>query len=618
MRFGAASLALLTFRARLVSARRPDVPQRIIVMGTMRRLASYLRPYPWLIALLAASMLTGLAAQMILPRLLSVVIDRGIGLKNMQMVLVYTGLLLAVSFGRAAAHWCQGYAQERLGQEVIRKLRHELYVRLQRLSFTYHTINSTGDQMSRLTSDLYSIMDFFGFGLAEMISSALVFTGTTVMLLLTDWKLALAVMSPIPVLMFFAFRFSGIVGPAWEKIREEMGKLTTTLQENISGVRLVKSFSRETHEIGKFDIRNTATLSANLNRADIESHTFPLLTFITGFCFLLLYAYGGRRVIAGTLTLGTLFAFNSYMWGLIWPVRFVGWLISLARRATAAGPRVFAILDAKQEIPEAENAPEMPPIEGRIRFENVHFKFEDGDGAPVLNGLNMEVEPGQVIAILGRTGSGKSSVINLIPRFYDPQEGRITIDGIDIRSVKLPSLRRQIGIVPQETFLFSDTVRNNIAFGRPDAALEEVQAAAEAGQAAEFISKLPKQYETRVGERGIGLSGGQKQRIAIARALLPDPHILILDEATSSVDAETEHALQMALDRVMRGRTSIIIAQRLSTVKNADKVIVLKDGVVVEEGTHEELLERGIEYKEIYNLQLRPQEEAFSDQLSAN
>ncbi|MBM3189448.1 MAG: ABC transporter ATP-binding protein, partial [Chloroflexi bacterium] len=549
----------------------------------------------------------GLAANLTVPRVLSFVIDRGIAARSMSAVVLYAGLLALVSAARAGAHYGQGYSQERLGQEVVRALRHDLYVRLQRLSFAFHTQHATGDQMSRLTSDVYSIMDFFGFGLAEMIGSSLVFLDTIAVLLLTDWRLALVVVAPIPMLMFFAFRFSGIVGPLWERIREEMGKLTTTLQENVSGIRVVKSFSQEGREIDKFAARNASTLSANLQRAGTEARTFPVLDFITGLCFLLLYWYGGRRVIGGVMTLGTFFAFNWYLWGLIWPIRFLGFLISLARRATAAGPRLFAILDSQMQIPEAPNAAGMPPIRGHIRLEGVHFAFDDAPDTPVLRGLDLEIEPGQIVAVLGRTGSGKSSLINLIPRFYDAQAGQITIDGIDIRDVTLESLRRQIGIVPQETFLFSDTVRNNIAFGRPDATAEEVEAAARAAQAHEFVSKLPKGYETRVGERGIGLSGGQKQRIAIARAVLTDPRILILDEATSSVDAETEHALQVALDHLMRNRTSIVIAQRLSTVRNADKVVVLKDGVVAEQGTHEELLARGGEYTAIYNLQLRPQ-----------
>lgn len=578
-------------------------------MRTLRRFATYLRPYPGLMSLLFVTMLGGIAAELVLPRLFGMAIDRGITERSATALLRYIGYLALTAALRAAIHYGRGYSQERTGQEMIRVLRRELYVRLQRLSFTFYTMHNTGDLMSRLTSDVGAVMEFFGFGLAEMIASVLIFCGTVTMLLLTDWQLTLVMLIPIPILMFFAFRFSGVVGPAWEKIREEMGKLTTTLQENVSGVRVVKAFAREEYEIDKFRVNNTNTLRANLARATLEAQTFPVLNFVTGFCLLLLYWYGGRRVYAGHMTIGTFFAFTWYLFGLIWPVRFLGYLISIAKEAIAAGPRIFEILDATQEIREAENAQPMPEIVGHIRFEDVYFAFEDDQTTPVLKGLNLEVLPGQIVAILGGTGSGKSSVINLIPRFYDPQQGRITIDGIDIRQVTLRSLRKQIGIVPQETFLFSDTVRNNIAFGRPDAPLEEVVEAAKAAQAHEFISKLPQGYDTRVGERGIGLSGGEKQRIAIARALLTNPRILILDEATSSVDAETEHALQVALDRLMRGRTSIVIAQRLSTVKNAHKVIVLKDGRVVEEGTHEELLRQGGEYTQIYNLQLRPREE---------
>ncbi len=577
-------------------------------MVILRRLGGYLKPFPGLLVQLFACMLAGLVAELLLPRILGLIVDRGLSAGSMKGVITYSAFLTAAALARAVMRYGQAYAQERLGQEVVRSLRHDLYVRLQRLSFSYYATSNTGDLMSRLTGDVNSVMEFFGFGLAEMITSSLIFLGTTTMLLVIDWRLALAVLAPVPPLAFIAFRFSSIVGPAWERIRAEMGKLSTKLQESISGVRVVKAFSREHHEIDRFVERNRATLSANLTRADIEARSFPVMSLLTGISFLMLYWYGGRRVLLGQMTMGTFFAFNWYLWGLIWPIRFLGFLISLARQAIAAGPRIFAILDSTHEIPEAPGAPSMSPIRGHIRFEDVHFAFEDGDGTPVLRSLSLEVEPGQVVAVLGGTGSGKSSVINLIPRFYDPQNGCITIDGTDLRHVTLPSLRRQIGIVPQETFLFSDTVRNNIAYGRPDATLEEVQAAAMAGQAHEFIAALPKGYDTRVGERGVGLSGGQKQRIAIARALLTDPRILILDEATSSVDAETEHSLQIALEGLMRGRTSIVIAQRLSTVKNADKVLVLKDGAVAEEGTHDELLALGGEYARIYQLQLKPQE----------
>ncbi len=582
-------------------------------MQTLRRLASYIKPFPWIVVLVFAGMFGGIAADLTLPRLLGWTIDRGLTAGSMGVVLRYVGLLAVLAVARASLRYLQGVSQDRLGQRVIRRLRHELYEKLQRLSFSYYTVHPTGDIMSRVTDDLYAIMDFFGFGLAEMVSASLMFTGTLVVLLLLDWRLALAVASPVPLLMLVAFRFSGIVGPKWERIRKEMGRLTSTLQESLSGVRVVKAFSRERDEMSKFGDRNLTMRTANLDRAAAEARTFPVLEFLSGICFVMLYGYGGHRVLNGQMTLGTLMAFNWYLWGLIWPIRFLGFLISLARRAAAAGPRVFEVLDANDEIPESDDATPMPRIQGHIVFENVTFAFPDGDGTPVLQGLDLEIQPGQVVAVLGGTGSGKSSLINLVPRFYDPQEGRILIDGQDIRHVTLGDLRRQIGIVPQETFLFSDTIRNNIAFGRPDATEEEVIAAARAAQAHEFISEIEEGYEARVGERGVGLSGGQKQRVAIARALLPDPRILILDEATSSVDAETEHLLQEALTELMRGRTSLVIAQRLSTVQNADTVLVLRDGRVAEQGTHEELMALGGEYTRIYDLQLRPQQEATID-----
>ena len=578
-------------------------------MQTLRRLASYIKPFPWIVALVLFGMFAGTAADLTLPRLLGWTIDRGLTAGSMGVVLRYVALLAVVALARAGLRYLQGTSQDRLGQEVIRKLRHQLYQKLQRLSFSYYTVHPTGDIMSRVTDDLYAIMDFFGFGLAEMLSSSIMFLGTLGMLLTLDWRLALAVAAPVPLLMLVAFRFSGIVGPKWERIRKEMGRLTSTLQESLSGVRVVKAFARERDEMVKFGDRNLTMRTANLDRAAAEARTFPVLEFLSGLCFVMLYGYGGHRVLNGQMTLGTLSAFNWYLWGLIWPIRFLGFLISMARRATAAGPRVFEVLDAPDEIPQRPDAAPMPRIQGHIVFEDVTFAFPDGDGSPVLRGLSLEVQPGQVVAVLGGTGSGKSSLINLVPRFYDPQEGRILIDGHDIRDVAVQDLRRQIGIVPQETFLFSDTIRNNIAFGRPDATDEEVVAAARAAQAHDFVAEIEEGYQARVGERGVGLSGGQKQRVAIARALLTDPRILILDEATSSVDAETEHLLQVALDELMRGRTSLVIAQRLSTVQNADTVLVLRDGQVVEQGTHEELMALGGEYTRIYDLQLRPQHE---------
>jgi ATP-binding cassette subfamily B protein len=388
-----------------------------------------------------------------------------------------------------------------------------------------------------------------------------------------------------------------------------MGRLTTVLQEAISGVRVVKAFAREGYETQRFGTQNQAYRGKSMSRAGVEARSFPTMDLFMGLCFVLLAGYGGRLVMRGEVSMGIFFAYQWYLWGVIWPVRMMGWLLSIMRQALAATPRLLEILDAPITIADAPDAAELPPARGEIRFEDVWFAFSDEPERMVLKGLDLAVEPGQTVAILGGTGSGKSSVINLIPRFNDAVRGAVRVDGYDVREVELDSLRCQIGIVPQETFLFSATVRENIAFGRPDASQEEVEAMARLAQAHDFIMALPKGYDTRVGERGIGLSGGQKQRIALARALLMDPAILILDEATSNVDTETEYEIQQALERVMAARTAVVIAQRLSTVKTADKVVVLKDGRVAEEGTHAELLARGGEYTRIYNLQFREQEE---------
>jgi len=590
-------------------------------MTNVKRLFGYLQPYRLLVALIAVLLLFTTAGDLVVPRILGWTIDVGLASRDMGLVIRYCLALLGVAALRSVMAYVQG----------VRDLRDQLYARLQRLSFSYFTTMPTGDIMSRLTSDLEAVEEFVSWGFVLFLMVALNFSTTFVMLLVLDWQLTLAIVAPVPFLGLVVFLFNRRVGPAWDAIREQMGKLTSTLQEAVSGVRVVKAFAREPYEIGKFGEQNWLNLRRNLERADIEANSFPLMDLLMNLSFVILTWYGAMRVMNGQTSLGTFFSFTWYIWAIVWPVRMAGFLVSIMRQALAAAPRLFEILDAEQDIADAPEAIEMPRIRGHIRFEDVSFAFPDTSEQRVLEGFHLEVLPGQTVAILGGTGSGKSSVINLLPRFYDPVSGRVTIDGYDVRQVRLESLRRQIGIVPQETFLFSETVSRNIAYGRPEARQEEIVEVARMAQAHEFITELVKGYDTRVGERGVGLSGGQKQRIALARALLMDPPILILDEATSSVDTETELEIQRALEAVMAHRTSpsefilspsaslrmnsaeglrtsIVIAQRLSTIKRADKIVVIKDGRVVEEGTHQELLAHGGEYTRLYNLQYREQD----------
>lgn len=578
-------------------------------MRNFLRLLRFLKPYRAQVAVAGILTLVTLAGDLITPAALGWTVDRGLSKGRMDLIVFYSLLLIALAGLRSLAAFYQGYVQNLAGQSVVRDMRHRLYERLQHLPISFYRAMPTGQIMSRVTSDVEAVQEFVAWGFLFLSAASASFVGTLIILLLINWRLSLVVMIPIIPLALAVVWFDRRIGPAWEAVRAQMGRLTTVLQEAISGVRVVKAFAREGYETQRFGAQNAAYQARSMYRAGVEARSFPTMDLFMGLCFVVLAWYGGHQVARGELTLGLFFAYQWYLWGVIWPVRMMGWLLSIMRQALAATPRLTEILDAPMTIRDAPDAVPLPPLRGEVRFEDVWFAFPDDPERFVLKGLNLVIEAGQTVAILGGTGSGKSSVINLIPRFYDVTRGAVRIDGYDVRQVQLASLRRQIGIVPQETFLFSATVRENIAFGRPDATQEEVEAAARLAQAHDFIMALPKGYETRVGERGIGLSGGQKQRIALARALLLNPAILILDEATSNVDTETEHEIQTALAPVMASRTSIVIAQRLSTVKMADKVVVLKDGRVAEEGTHAELLAKGGEYARIYEWQFREQEE---------
>lgn len=567
-------------------------------MNRFKRILKLIKPYwPWLVLVYTLNLVfTGL--EMTPPLLMRSIIDKGIGGGNMRVVVSLGLVLFAVRFAQSVANFFKWRYSEYTGQRVIWDLRKTLHDHMQRLSSRYFAELQTGQAMSRLTGDIDSVQDLLSFGLMLLAETIFMFIGVTAVLLSISWKLTLVTAITFPFLFYAVFRFDKRIGPAWEKVREAMGKLTTVLQENVTGVRVVKAFARERYEMGKFADKNRGHYDLNIDRANIEANAQPVMEFLSGLSAIILVWYGGYSVIQGQLSIGSLIAFYQSLWSLIWPVRMLGWLVNTANRAFAALPRVYEVIEAKPDVEDAPGATDLPQVTGRIRFENVSFSFDGKD--EVLKNIDLTIEPGETVAVIGGTGSGKSTFINLIPRFHDPSAGRITIDGIDVRSATLTSLRRQIGMVLQETFLFSASLRENISYGRPGATDEEIEAAAAVAQAAGFIEKLPKGYATRVGERGVGLSGGQKQRVALARAVLMDPRILILDEATASVDTETEYLIQEGLEEIMRGRTTIIIAKRLSTILSADKVIVLQGGEVAEYGTHAELLERGGIYKRIF------------------
>ena len=587
-------------------------------MKELKRLIPYVKPYWRRAIVLAVFAFVALISGLLEPFFLGQTVDRGISQKDMGGVVLYGGLLLVSAASLSVFNYLKSVWQGTIGTDVVRDIRNMLYRKLQYLPFGWYTTMPTGQIMSRMISDMDAIEQFVAFGFVTMLTEGSNFLFTFVILMTLDWQLTLAVLLPMPLMVFAIVRFRLKIDPAWAAVREQMGRLTTVLQENIAGVRVVKAFAREPHAMLQFDQQNMLNRAKNVDRAKLEAGAFPMMDFVSSLSFLIMILVGALRLVQGSLTLGVYFSFTWYIWSIIWPVRITGWLVSIMRQAVASVPRLFAIADAAGSPLLPVTSSPLHPVSreaspARVEFEDVSFAFPDDPNTAVLRGLTFTCEPGQTVAILGGTGSGKSSVINLVPRFYDVTGGRVLIDGVDVREFKLSALRGQIGIVPQETFLFSATLKENIAFGHPDAGMDEIVAAAQVAQVDEFARLLPKGYETRVGERGVGLSGGQKQRVALARAVLMNPRILILDEATSAVDTATETAIQEAMAQVLKGRTAIIVAQRLSTIKNADKIVVLKEGHVAEEGTHDELLALGGEYTQLYELQFREQEGRHMD-----
>jgi ATP-binding cassette subfamily B protein len=466
--------------------------------------------------------------------------------------------------------------------------------------------------MIRATDDVEKVRLFIGQGLLMGAGAIILLAGTLVILFSTNVRLTLIALPILPIALVLVMIFGSRLGPMFVKIQKRLDKLNTVLQENLSGIKVVKAFTREKSEERKFDDAADSLMDQHIYVARFFSLLFPLMLLIASLGQAIVLYFGGREMISGMLTLGEWQEFSIYLVFLFFPAAQLGMIITQMSQASASATRIFEILDTKNEVTDKPDATALPQIEGRVKFEDVSFRYFNS-GEPVLKDVNIDIEPGMTVALLGATGSGKSTIINLLPRFYDPSEGRITFDGYDLRDVQLDSLRSQIGIVLQETTLFAGTIRDNISFGKTDATFDEIEAAAKAAAAHEEIIAFPEGYDTPVGERGTTLSGGQKQRVAIARALLLDPRILILDDSTSSVDLATEVKIQDALDELMRGRTSFVIAQRISTVINADLILILEKGEIVARGNHEELLETSEIYADIYSSQLISDAEISED-----
>jgi ATP-binding cassette subfamily B multidrug efflux pump len=583
--------------------RRPRMPKG--AGKALTRALGFLRRYRFDAMGALVSLLLVSAANLAAPQLVRLAVDEGLA-KHRREVVVWSVLgLLGIALARGLFNFLQGFLAERASQGVAFDLREGLFARIQRLSFSYYDKAETGQLLVRLTNDVEQVRTFVGTGVVQLAASVAMLFGSAIVLMVINPILATGALASIVPILLVLRRFVSRMGPLFGRMQGVLGVLNTTLQEDLRGIRVVRAFGGEGRETARYETSNKGMLDLNLQLVDTVSNAFPFIVFFANIGTLIVVGLGGVQIFNQRLTLGGLIAFNSYLAFLLLPIMTVGFIAALMSRASVSAMRVFELLDTPLEVTDKPGAKALPAIEGRLEFRDVHFKYAGGE-REILSGVSFVAQPGQLVAILGTTGAGKSTVINLIPRFYDVTGGEVLVDGQDVRGVTLASLRSKVGIVLQDALLFSGTVRDNIAYGRPDASLNDVKAAAAAAQAAEFVEALPNGYDTVVGERGVGLSGGQRQRIAIARALLTDPHLLILDDSTSAVDAETEAAIQSSLDQLMRDsrRTAIVIAQRASTVRDADLILVLDGGKVVAQGRHEELRATSPLYNEILGSQI--------------
>lgn len=588
---------MTTIPADLPTPLRPSTGNRYLWRALRR-----LRPYWRLTALAYLALLASTAIILATPQFIRWIVDRGIQQNDLQLLTWSVVLLLGLTVARGVFTFFSGRWTEVASQSVAFDFRRDLHAKLTELSFAYHDRTESGQLLSRSMQDVERLRFLTGRSFLGLANGVILLVGTAVVLVIMNPTLALLALLTVPVLAHRAMRFGAHYRPLSQEIQQQLAVLTTRLEQNLRGARIVKAFAQEEAEIERFDTENLKWFGLAEATARLTAVNMPMLDLIANLATVIIIWYGGLQVIRGGLTLGELVAFITYLAQLAAPIRRLGFIIPSIAMASASAERVFEILDEETQVEEAADARPLPPLRGNLRFENVSFSYARPHN--VLHDVSFNIQPGQVLALLGPTGSGKSSIINMIPRFYDPTEGRILLDDHDARGATLHSLRSQIGIVLQESTLFATTIRENIAFGRPDASESEIIDAAEAAQAHEFIKTFPDGYDTKVGERGATLSGGQRQRVAIARTLLTDPRILILDDATSSVDTHTEHLIQIALANLMKGRTSVIIAQRLSTVRLADLILMLEKGRISAAGKHMDLLESSPLYRHIYEQQL--------------
>jgi len=538
------------------------------------------------------------------PRIIQQVIDQGIGSGSSSVLVRSALLLLGLGLLTAILNGFQRYISEWISGHIGYDIRNRLYDHIQHLSFSFHDHSQTGQLISRCIEDVRSVQQFIGSSIVELAQLLFLLFGALGIMLTENWRLTLIAVLPIIPLVFITTNFGRRVTQLFFNVDFTLGELSARLQENVTGAQVIRAFAREDYEMQRFDQTNREYYDARVRVINSWSQVMPTTDFLVTTCTILILWFGGQMVFAGTLTIGELVAFNAYVLMLAAPAQQLTWLVNGAGEAAAGARRVLEVLDTEPGIASPTDAVQLSELRGEVEFHDVSLTYQD-ERTTSLADLSLHIQPNQLIALIGPTGSGKTSLVNLIPRFYDVTRGAVLVDGQDVRTLDLVGLRKQIGIVLQTSLLFSESIRENIAYGRPDATEGEIITAAKAAQAHEFISELPEGYDTVVGERGITLSGGQRQRVAIARALLMDPRILILDDSLSSVDTQTEKLIQEALDKLMEGRTTFVIAHRLSTVRRADLIVVMEKGRIVETGKHDELLARGGLYREIYDLQLK-------------
>ena len=572
-----------------------------------KRILSYIKPYLHILSIALLCTMLAAAGNLYLPWIFRDMIDKVLNAKDYYMLNVISASIVVIFLLRGIFLYGQNYLMSYVGQHVIIDIRSEVFRKLQRLSMSFYDKNKTGTIMSYVTNDVNALQGAMVDNTIELVTEGIILIGSVCAMIYLDWKLTLFTILTFPVVLYFMNYFGKKIRRSGGQIQEATADITSVLQESVSSARVVKSFVREQYEIERFERENEANLKANLKNAKYMATLTPTIEFVAALGVTLILWYGGNNVIAGETTAGSLVAFLAYAVNISNPIKRITRVSGNIQKALAAAQRVFDVLDLREEVRDLPDAKALPAVTGNVSFEHVTFSYNTGD--EILHDLSFTAKPGQAIGLVGPSGAGKSTVASLLPRFYDCDAGTIRIDGTDIRHVTLDSLRNQVGIVPQETILFNGSVYDNILYGRLDATKEEIEAAAKAANAHDFIMELPEGYNTMLGDRGVNISGGQRQRIAIARAILKDPRILILDEATSALDTESERVVQEALNRLMLGRTSIIIAHRLSTIKNADRILVLDKGKLVEDGTHEELMAKNGLYAHLYQIQYRTNKE---------